>query len=128
VEIAAAGDSLVRIRDSKDPGGPEIILSAVCWRRCLPGLGAAATAGGAAAGGAAAGAAGDCLRVAVEGGWVLLRPARPPGGPVLRFTPGEWDVFLRGARDGDFDLTADGRLCPPAPAAGHLRELSAAWA
>jgi hypothetical protein len=116
VEVAAAGDGLVRIRDSKNPGGPEIIVSATCWRRCLPRLGAAA------------GTPGDDLLAVLEGGWVFLRHARQPGGPVLRFTPGEWDVFLRGARDGDFDLTADGKLCPAAPSAGRLRELSAATA
>jgi Domain of unknown function (DUF397) len=115
VEVAAFGDGLVRIRDSKDPAGPQILISAACWRSCLPGLpcltGPAVPAG-------------DCLCTAFEGDWVLLRRVRQPGSPSLRFTPGEWDVFLRGARDGDFDLTADGRLRPP-PLAGHLPELSA---
>jgi Domain of unknown function (DUF397) len=32
------------------------------------------------------------------------RPAQPPpGGPVLRFTAGEWQAFLGGVRTGEFD-------------------------
>lgn len=110
VEVAADGGGLVRIRDSKDPGGPQIVVSAECWRRSLPGF---ATAPGLPAGDLAATA---------EDGWVLLRDPREQAGPVLRFTPGEWLAFRRGAADGEFGLTAEDRLRPLAPAAGCLGE------
>jgi hypothetical protein len=112
VEVAAVGDGLVRVRDSKDPGGPQIVISADCWRRSLRCLTVVPDA------------AGNCLVAAAEGGWVLLRHREQPWGPVLRFTPREWEVFLRGAADGDFALTADGRLRPAAPRTRHLRELA----
>lgn len=35
-----------------------------------------------------------------------------PAGPVLTFTQAEWDAFILGARDGEFDLDNDGRLPP----------------
>lgn len=51
-------------------------------------------------------------RTAAEGGdievgfvddLIGMRSAREPGGPVLVFTPGEWEAFLAGAKDGEFD-------------------------
>src|SRR5690606_39460235 len=41
--------------------------------------------------------------------YVVLRYARPEGEsrPVLVFTPSEWDAFLAGARDGEFDRPQD---------------------
>ncbi len=35
--------------------------------------------------------------------YVALRRAGDPDGTVLVFTPSEWDAFLAGARDGEFD-------------------------
>jgi hypothetical protein len=32
-----------------------------------------------------------------------IRDSKNPQGPVLRFTPGEWDAFLAGALAGEFD-------------------------
>lgn len=32
-----------------------------------------------------------------------VRDSKDPGGPVLVFTEDEWQAFLRGARDGEFD-------------------------
>lgn len=48
-----------------------------------------------------------CVEVAgVEDGDVLVRDTKDNGnGPVLRFTPKEWDAFLDGVRLGEFDLT-----------------------
>jgi hypothetical protein len=47
---------------------------------------------------------GNCVEVtALPGGSVGVRNSRDPGGPVLAFTPGEWDAFLGGARRGEFD-------------------------
>jgi hypothetical protein len=47
---------------------------------------------------------GNCVEVSeLPGGAVGVRNSRDPGGPVLRFTPAEWDAFLGGARLGEFD-------------------------
>ena len=34
-----------------------------------------------------------------------LRNSADPAGPVLVFTQAEWDAFVAGARDGEFDLS-----------------------
>lgn len=48
---------------------------------------------------------GDCaLEVAFAGDWVLVRAGGD--GQVLVFDHGEWDAFLRGARDDEFDGAA----------------------
>ncbi len=48
---------------------------------------------------------GQCVEVAhLDGGRVAVRDSKDPSGPVLVFTPGEWDAFLDGARRGEFDL------------------------
>ena len=42
---------------------------------------------------------GNCVEVAeLPGDSVGIRDSRDPGGPVLRFTRGEWAAFLGGAR------------------------------
>lgn len=48
--------------------------------------------------------AGDCVEVAFNEAAVLVRSSRQPSGPVLSFTVSEWDAFLAGARNGEFDL------------------------
>jgi uncharacterized protein DUF397 len=49
-------------------------------------------------------AQGSCVEVAcLPDGGVGVRDSKDPAGPVLRFTPGEWDAFLGGARNGEFD-------------------------
>ncbi|GAA1875397.1 hypothetical protein GCM10009836_65870 [Pseudonocardia ailaonensis] len=45
-----------------------------------------------------------CVEVRFLAGGVEVRNSRDPHGPVLRFTPFEWDVFLAGARGDEFDL------------------------
>jgi len=46
----------------------------------------------------------NCVEVAsLPGGGVAVRNSKDPDGPVLRFTPGEWDAFLGGADAGEFD-------------------------
>jgi len=45
-----------------------------------------------------------CVEVAVAKDGIAVRDSKDPGGPVLRFTTGEWEAFLAGARDGEFDL------------------------
>jgi hypothetical protein len=37
-------------------------------------------------------------------GSVALRHSKDPDGSVLIYTPREWDAFLKGAKDGEFDL------------------------
>ncbi len=44
-----------------------------------------------------------CVEVAVAAGGILVRDSKDPAGPVLAFTGGEWDAFLAGVRDGEFD-------------------------
>jgi hypothetical protein len=46
-----------------------------------------------------------CVELAyLSGGNVAMRNSAAPDGPVLRFTPGEWEAFVLGVRDGEFDL------------------------
>ncbi|MFD2396929.1 DUF397 domain-containing protein [Prauserella oleivorans] len=40
--------------------------------------------------------------------YVALRHSARPEQPVLVFTPSEWDAFLAGVRDGEFDRPATG--------------------
>jgi hypothetical protein len=50
---------------------------------------------------------GDCVEVAVLDEEVVVRNSKNRHGPILHFTPIEWEAFLSGVRDGEFDL-ADG--------------------
>jgi hypothetical protein len=42
--------------------------------------------------------------VAFVDGAIAVRDSKDPSGAVLVFTPGEWDAFVDGAKDGEFDL------------------------
>ncbi|ROP32709.1 uncharacterized protein DUF397 [Couchioplanes caeruleus] len=44
------------------------------------------------------------VEVALLEGGVAVRDSRRPDGDVLFFTPAEWDAFVGGAKDGEFDL------------------------
>ncbi|WP_436775724.1 DUF397 domain-containing protein [Yinghuangia sp. YIM S09857] len=46
----------------------------------------------------------------IGGGAVAMRNSAHPEGPILRFTKGEWDAFVLGVKDGEFDLE---RLAEP---------------
>ena len=47
---------------------------------------------------------GNCVEVAsMSAGEIGVRDSKDPEGPVLRFTPDEWQAFLGGARNGEFD-------------------------
>jgi hypothetical protein len=47
---------------------------------------------------------GNCVEAAqLPAGAVAVRNSRYPDGPALVFTQAEWEAFLLGARDGDFD-------------------------
>jgi len=37
-------------------------------------------------------------------GGMAVRKSDDPHGPVLFFTPAEWEAFVGGAKDGEFDL------------------------
>lgn len=47
---------------------------------------------------------GECVEVSFAKHAVLVRHSRNPAGPVLSFSHAEWNAFLAGARNGEFDL------------------------
>ncbi|MDH6143884.1 DUF397 domain-containing protein [Kitasatospora acidiphila] len=49
------------------------------------------------------GSPGD-VQIAFVDGYIAMRDGRFPDGPVLVFTQAEWDAFVLGAQDGEFDL------------------------
>ncbi len=47
---------------------------------------------------------GNCVEVAsLPHSEIGVRDSKDSEGPVLRFTPDEWDAFLGGVRNGEFD-------------------------
>ena len=46
----------------------------------------------------------NCVEVAFVDDAIAVRDSKNPGGAVLLFTQGEWDAFVEGAKDGEFDL------------------------
>jgi hypothetical protein len=48
---------------------------------------------------------GNCVEVAFVDDHVAVRDSKNRSGPMIRFTPAEWNAFLSGVRDGEFDLT-----------------------
>jgi len=46
----------------------------------------------------------NCVEVAFVDGAIAVRDSKNPSGGILVFTPGEWDAFVDGAKDGEFDL------------------------
>lgn len=52
---------------------------------------------------------GECVEVAgLSSDLIGVRDSKDAKGPILRFTPAEWDAFLGGVRKGEFD-----RVQPP---------------
>ncbi len=48
-----------------------------------------------------------CVEVAfVDDGQVAVRDSKDRTGPVLTFTPVEWQAFLGGVYNGEFDVNA----------------------
>jgi hypothetical protein len=45
-----------------------------------------------------------CVEIAFVDGGVAVRDSKDRNGPVLRFTAQEWEAFVGGARDGEFEL------------------------
>ena len=46
----------------------------------------------------------NCVEGAFADGAIAVRDSKNPSGPALIFTPDEWDAFVGGAKDGEFDL------------------------
>lgn len=46
----------------------------------------------------------NCVEVAFVDGAIAVRDSKNPEGPVLIFTPAEWDTFVAGTKDGEFDV------------------------
>ncbi len=47
---------------------------------------------------------GNCVEVAsLRGGEIGVRDSKDSEGPVLRFTSDEWDAFVGGVQNGEFD-------------------------
>ena len=46
----------------------------------------------------------NCVEIAFIGDGVAVRDSKDPDKGVLVFTHGEWDAFVAGAKDGEFDL------------------------
>lgn len=47
---------------------------------------------------------GNCVEVAgLAGDMILVRDSKNPRGGNLNFTPAEWDAFIGGVRNGEFD-------------------------
>lgn len=44
----------------------------------------------------------NCVEVADLDGGKAVRDSKDPGGPVLVFTPSEWDAFVEGVAAGEF--------------------------
>jgi Domain of unknown function (DUF397) len=45
-----------------------------------------------------------CVAIAFVDGLVAVRDSKDPQGQALVFTPVEWQAFIDGVRDGQFDL------------------------
>jgi hypothetical protein len=45
-----------------------------------------------------------CVEARLANDEIWVRDSKDPDGPVLKFTGPEWDAFLAGARDGEFDV------------------------
>lgn len=48
-------------------------------------------------------ASGNCVEVARTSEGFAMRNSREPGGPVLNFTVDEWDAFIGGVHNGEFN-------------------------
>lgn len=46
---------------------------------------------------------GVSVEVAFVDGMIAMRASDNPSGPALIFTPSEWDAFVGGVNDGEFD-------------------------
>jgi hypothetical protein len=49
------------------------------------------------------GSNGNCVEVAFTGDMIAVRDSKNPAGAALIFTPAEWEAFVGGVREGEFD-------------------------
>ncbi|MGH3505235.1 MAG: DUF397 domain-containing protein [Nocardioidaceae bacterium] len=47
---------------------------------------------------------GGHIEIAFVDDMIAMRDSSQPDGSVLIFTPAEWDAFVEGAKDGEFDF------------------------
>jgi hypothetical protein len=52
---------------------------------------------------AASNGGGQCIEMRRRGDGVDVRDSKDPDGPVLHYTPGEFEAWLDGAKKGEFD-------------------------
>lgn len=45
-----------------------------------------------------------CVEVAMKDGTIAVRDTKDPHGGTLFFSAHEWDYFIQGVKDGEFDL------------------------
>ncbi|HEY7177017.1 MAG TPA: DUF397 domain-containing protein, partial [Micromonosporaceae bacterium] len=45
----------------------------------------------------------SCVEVAFVDGAIAVRDSKDRTGPVLLYTPDEWEAFIGGVKDGEFD-------------------------
>lgn len=50
------------------------------------------------------GADGNCVQVALRRGGIVVGDTKHPAGAMLAFNENEWNAFVRGVKDGEFDL------------------------
>jgi hypothetical protein len=48
-------------------------------------------------------AGGNCVQIARRNDVIMVGDSKNPGGPILSYTLAEWDAFLDGAKQGEFD-------------------------
>ncbi len=48
----------------------------------------------------------NCVQVATFGEGIILGDSKDPQGPFLRYSVSEWEDFLAGVKNGDFDHLA----------------------
>jgi hypothetical protein len=46
---------------------------------------------------------GECVEVAEQDGWIVLRDSKDPDGSVQYYTTEEWRSFVRSIKAGEFD-------------------------
>ena len=46
----------------------------------------------------------NCVEIAFVDEVIAVRDSKRPEGPALIFTQAEWDAFVGGAKDGEFDI------------------------
>lgn len=50
------------------------------------------------------GTAGDCVEARLDNGNVQVRDSKDPSGPRLTFTTAEWEAFIGGVKDQEFEI------------------------